>query len=345
MTISTLWYTRCPAVTASSLAIHQGFLEQEFASDGIEVLSLLQAGERNTRESHFSHTLPNSFRHGGNIPPTWARSTGGDVKVIGLTASKTPYYVLSLAKNGIATPSDLKGKRLGLPRRLKDSIDFARAMYLRTYELALAAGGLSWDDVEIVELGVTEGYLDDSSKPSRDGALWNAAQLRAFQRTEIFALIRDEVDAIPSSGYWGAELIAGFGCNTVFDSRDHAEGNAWTNSATPLILSVNAALIEERPDLVVRWLKTLLKAAEWGRNNPSDAVRIAAQETGVAEYFVHATNPEGVSAHFDISLSDDVVESLSVQKDFLLRNGFIKNDFAVKDWIEFDLLKQAQDSL
>ena len=38
--ISELWYTRCPVPTASSIAISQGWLDAEFASDGIAVSSL-----------------------------------------------------------------------------------------------------------------------------------------------------------------------------------------------------------------------------------------------------------------------------------------------------------------
>jgi ABC-type nitrate/sulfonate/bicarbonate transport system substrate-binding protein len=339
--LSTLWYTRCPALTASSLAIAYGWLEREFEKDGIEVLSLLQSATRDTRESHFSHSQPNSFRHGGNIPPIWARSNGGDTRVIGLTWSETPYFVLTLPESGIRSAADLKHKRVALPRRLNDSIDFARAMYLRVYEQALGSAGLSLRDVEVVDLPVQQGYLDDSSAPSRDGALWNAAQLRGFQRTEILALLKGQVDAIPSSGFWGAENAAGLGVRTVFDSRSTADSLARFNSGNPLILSVNGSLVDERSDLVTRWIACLLRAARWGRANPSDTVRIAAKESGVAEAFVEITAPEGLDAHLDISLSGAVVASLEAQKDYLLDRGFIQHDFDVQKWIAREPLEQA----
>jgi len=37
MSIDTLWYTRCPAPTAATIAIRNGWLEEEFARDGIAV--------------------------------------------------------------------------------------------------------------------------------------------------------------------------------------------------------------------------------------------------------------------------------------------------------------------
>ena len=70
----TLWYTRCPMPTASGLAIEMGWLDEEFAPDGIEVLSLRAAASRKTRESHFDHSQDNSFREGGNTPPIWSYS-------------------------------------------------------------------------------------------------------------------------------------------------------------------------------------------------------------------------------------------------------------------------------
>jgi ABC-type nitrate/sulfonate/bicarbonate transport system substrate-binding protein len=69
MPIGTLWYTRCPVPTAFSLAIRLGWIDREFEADGLRVAALLDSPSRNVRESHFAHTQPNSFRHGGNIPP------------------------------------------------------------------------------------------------------------------------------------------------------------------------------------------------------------------------------------------------------------------------------------
>jgi ABC-type nitrate/sulfonate/bicarbonate transport system substrate-binding protein len=341
MSVSTLWYTRCPALTASSLAIAHGWLEREFAPDGIEVLSLLHSATRDTRESHFSHHQPNSFRHGGNIPPIWARSQGGDTRVIGLTWSETPYYVLALPESGITGPTDLAGKRLAMPRRHNDSIDFARAMYLRVYEQALSSVSLTLRDVDLVELPVEQSYLDDSSAPSRDGALWNACQLRGFQRTEILALIKGQVDAIPSSGYWGVENVAGLGARIVYDSRTASDRLARVNSGNPLILSVSGALIDERPDLATRWISCLLRAAQWGRANPSETLRAAANESGVAEAFVEMTSTDGFDAHLDISLSDVHIRALEAQKRYLFDHGFIDHDFDIENWIAPEPLTHA----
>ena len=83
--VSELWYTRCPVPTASSIAISQGWLDDEFVPDDIAVASLRASADSAVRESHFNHSQADSFRQGGNIPPIWTRSRGSDVRLIGLS--------------------------------------------------------------------------------------------------------------------------------------------------------------------------------------------------------------------------------------------------------------------
>ena len=139
--VTELWYTRCPVPTASSLAIAQGWLDEEFAPDGIAVASLRSSADRAVRESHFGHTQANSFRQGGNIPPLWARSHGADVRLIGLSWAEQYQAVVTRRDSGIEGPADLAGRKLALPRRLNDQIDFWQATALRGYESTLAPGG------------------------------------------------------------------------------------------------------------------------------------------------------------------------------------------------------------
>ena len=129
--VNALWYTRCPVPTASSLAIDYGWLDEEFERDGITVSSLRASGEQGVRESHFDHTKSNSFRQGGNIPPIWTRARGGDTALVALSWVDENQAIISMPESGIRTVRDLGGRRLALPRRLNDQIDFWRAMCLR----------------------------------------------------------------------------------------------------------------------------------------------------------------------------------------------------------------------
>ncbi len=73
--LDTLWYTRCPVPTGLGIAIQKGWLEDTFRAQGTKLGSLLESNDFATRESHFSHTVQNSVRHGGNIPAISARWT------------------------------------------------------------------------------------------------------------------------------------------------------------------------------------------------------------------------------------------------------------------------------
>lgn len=84
--IDTLWFTRCPAPTPASIAIRNAWLRDEFAPDGIEVLSLAASKDKSVHLSHYRHTQPNSFRFGGYVPPLISCARGRDVKIIGLLA-------------------------------------------------------------------------------------------------------------------------------------------------------------------------------------------------------------------------------------------------------------------
>lgn len=342
MSKQTLWYTRCPVPTAFSLALRNGWLDEEFGSDGIEVNSLLKSTDRSVRESHFDHTLGSSFRHGGNTPPLWARAKGNDVRLIGLSWTPQPQLLLSRPDSGIKTAADLKGKRLALPRRTRDSIDFWRANSLQFFDTALASVGLTLDDVTLVDIDVERGFLDESGTPSKDGSLWNAAQLRASQREEVNAFIQGKVDVVASGGPRALDLQALLGAQIVHDISAQPERLAKTSNSLPYTFTVSGQLLRERPDLVARLLSRVLEAAEWAKTHHDEAVRVTALELGVAEEFVEKAFGENLSKQFEVNLSDENVAALRLRKDFLLKHGFLPSDFDLDSWIDTNPLREAQ---
>jgi ABC-type nitrate/sulfonate/bicarbonate transport system substrate-binding protein len=342
MSKQTLWYTRCPVPTAFSLALRNGWFDEEFEADGVEVNSLLKSTDRSIRESHFDHTLADSFRHGGNTPPIWARAKGNDVRLIGLSWTPQPQLLLSRPDSGIKNASDLKGKRLALPRRTKDSIDFWRANSLQFYDTALKSVGLSLADVQIVEIPVERAFLDESGAPSKDGSLWNAAQLRASQREEVAAFLQGKVDVLASGGPRALDLRALLGAHVVHDISAQPERLAKTSNSLPYTFTVSGSLLERRPDLVARLLARVLEAAEWAKTHHDEAVRVTALELGVAEEFVEQAFGENLSKQLEVNLSDENVAALRLRKNFLLEHGFLPSDFDLDAWIDPKPLAEAQ---
>jgi ABC-type nitrate/sulfonate/bicarbonate transport system substrate-binding protein len=342
MSVDTLWYTRCPVPTAFSAAVRLGWIEQDFARDRIRVASLLNSADRAIRESHFAHTQPNSFRHGGNIPPIWAYSEGNDVRLIGLSWTKENQFVLVRPDSDIRAVADLKGRKLSVPRRLNDSIDFWRATVLRGYGSALETAGLSEHDVELVDIPVARAWLDDSpQQTSREGSLWTAATTRAFQREEAIALLTGRVDAIFSAHAHATDIRAFLGARVLIDLSKLPNRSLLINNATPLALTASGALVEKEPELVARWLADVIEAAEWAKSHRDETFRIVAAESGVAEEVAHEAFGVDLPNQLTPDLSAENVAAIASQKNFLLERGFIRRDFVVDRFIAREPLARA----
>jgi ABC-type nitrate/sulfonate/bicarbonate transport system substrate-binding protein len=342
MSNDTIWYTRCPVPTAFSIAISLGLLDEEFAPDGVRIQSLHVSRDPAVRQSHFTHTQPNSFRHGGHIPPLWARSEGRDVRLIGLSWSDEYQAVIALPHSGIREAADLRGKRIALPRRTNDPIDFWRASGLRGLRSALATAGLTTRDVELVDLPVTRGYIADArTGTSHAGSLWGSGTMRALMRAEIAALFRGDVDAIFAPGSVGVEATSLLGADVVIDLDGRAERDLRLNNATLLSLTVDGALLDERPEWVARVVARVLEAADWAAATPDTARRIVAREVGSAEDVLDGAYRPNFTAHLTPDLSAANVAALRDQHDFLLEHGFIARPVDIERYIDRRPLEAA----
>lgn len=331
--VNALWYTRCPVPTASSLAIDYGWLDEEFERDGITVSSLRASGEQGVRESHFDHTKSNSFRQGGNIPPIWTRARGGDTALVALSWVDENQAIISMPESGIRTVKDLGGRRLALPRRLNDQIDFWRAMCLRGYLSALALEGMDERDVELVDLPVPEKYLGTEAE-SHTGTLWSGGARARRQQTEAFALIRGEVDAIYTAGAMGAQLTAFLSAREVIDLGHYPDPLVRINNDSPTVLTASRTMAHNYPDLVGRFLGRLTAAARWAETHRSEVVRIVANDVGAPEEWVDVAHGANFHQHLGIDLTEEGISAIESQKTFLLKWGFIEQDFDVRGWID-----------
>ncbi len=341
-----IWYTRCPVPTAFTLALQLGLFDEEFAGEeGVNFRSLQESGDAQIYQSHFTHTQHNSFRHGGNVPALWARATGADTKLIGLSWVTTPHPILALPGSGIKTVADLKGKRLLVARRTRETaVDFWRATTLRIYETALATVGLTLNDVKLVEVPVEALHVDPVAvAESRNRSLFSARTRRGRHRESVFALIRGEVDVIPGQSSWSTELAALLGAHVVYDvGRQHPDKVARANNALPEALTVSGQFIDEHPDLVARVVARVLEASEWAKSNHDQALRFIAREQGVAEEITELTYGPELSQTFDVDFNDEKVAAIRSQKEFLLKNGFLPKDFDLDQWIDPRPLQAAR---
>ena len=328
---STLWYTRCPVPTAAGIAIQKGWLQEAFAQDGIQVRSMRHSQEPKIRESHYTHTLDNSLRQGGNAPALFARSEGKDTVLLGLHWIPQYQSILSLPESGITTVNQLKGRRLALPRRVNDAIDFWRATVLQGYHNALTLAGLKLSDVELVDLPIEMSYVHEDVEIT--DALTPAPRSIKFQTREMTALLKGEVDAMFGYSVWGAAVRGQINAVEIF-AFDGVPMEQQINNGAPETLTVSGGLLRDHPELVERYVVQLIAAADWAKQNKDAARRAVAIETGSAEYWLDKGCGADFADRLHFSLDQSLINALDVRKKFLLDHGFMRRDFDIADWAD-----------
>lgn len=337
MSLSSVWYTRCPAPTPLSIAHQLGWIDRHFQACGVAVRSIRDSNDPVVRQSHFTHALDYSFRQGGNIPPIWARSGGRETRVVGITTTDEFQAIIALPASGIRSGADLKGRRLGVPRKPNETIvDFQRATALKGIVSALSLEGLTHEDVELVYLDSTEANLIE-----RGNAAFLGLKRRYPYGDELLALARGEIDAFFVKGAEGIVLANQIGAAVVSEFGFHPDAKIRINNGTPRPLTVDARFLDEHFDLVTDLVETIGEVSAWALANPGKAVRFIANEIGVGEDAIWAANGPDVHKHLTLSLEADQIAAFDHFKNFLLEWGFIPADFNVFAWIDGRPLEAA----
>lgn len=274
------------------------------------------------------------------------RSRGGRVKLIGLSWNDSIKPMLVMPDSGIASVRALAGRKVSLPIRAGDSIDFWKASSLRGTELALALEGMTMDDVAMTPVSTNRTFMDGATASTAQTAtLWGAHCMLGHQREEAFALVRGEVDALYSQGAIAAVVMGFTGAVAIADAAASPDLAGRVNNDAPLALTVSEDLLAEQPELVARCLAAVLRAAAWAQANEREAKRIIAADTGLPEELVDAAFPQDVHRQLEVDLRPEWVEALRVQHDHLLRHGFLAAPIAFEDFVDHGPLRRAREIL
>jgi ABC-type nitrate/sulfonate/bicarbonate transport system substrate-binding protein len=225
-------------------------------------------------------------------------------------------------------------------------LDFWHATAIRGLRHALAAGGLTLDDIVPVEVATGRTFIQDTRTNAKAGdSLWDARFMLGHQREEAFALIRGEVDALYSQGAMAALLDGFLDAVTVADNgvRDDAGQPAALkpNNDAPYVLTASGRLIDERPDLVARLVARVLDAADWARTNERAAKSIIAVETGLAVELVDRAYSPRVHEELGIDLDGEKLAALRSQHDHLRALGMIEQPVDFNAFIDPRPLAEA----
>lgn len=330
--LDTLWYTRCGVPTSFGVAMHHGWIGQRLAADGTRIESLKESPDPTVRASHFDHSLPNSVRYGGASPAIWARSTGRETRLIGLTVTRSSQFILAAPDSSLNSVADLKGKRFGLPRWHNQPIDFIRATALRNLENALHAHSLTLDDVELVEYPVGARFADEAMHRIPGTQAFGPRTLPG-KNAEVLALIRGEVDAIYLHGAHAGSLSEALQLKLLLDVGTLPDAEHWAHNDNPVLLTVDAHLLEQHLDSAVSVVEQILRAEQWGRNHALELRQIAAHEVNTSEYWIWKSyGEEGLQLH--TNLAEPSLQAVQDFTDFLLRHNFIDSRVDVQNWID-----------
>lgn len=341
-TLSEIWFTRCPVPTATGLAYRLGRFEEAFMPAGIAVRTL-QDNPGPLQRHHYDHRLPTLVREGGNILAIAARAQGEPTKLVGLTWIEERQAILVRADAGIASPADLRGKRLGLPTWINHEIashargsSIARGMSLAGYKGALASAGLTLDDVDLVEV--------ESRRRSAnaDGALRDVQlrQLWAFQD-----LADGLVDALYVKGASAVDGAKALGLVVGIDLDALPEKRFRVNNGTPRPITAHQSLIDHHFDHLVTFLEQTLRTADWARDNLDDVLMVLEGETRGSRAAVEEAYGNGFHTMLHPDLSDERLTLFEQQKRFLWVHGFLERDFEMAEWVDRRPLEAAWDRI
>lgn len=339
--VSQIWFTRCGVPTATGLAYKLGWLAEEFAPDGITIPTLQEASPELGRR-HYDHGLDTLIREGGNSYSLGARAQGAPTRLIGLTWIDEWQTILVRSDSDVAEPEDLRGLRLALPSYSENPIadhvrgtSVVRSMSLHGYKGALSYAGLTFDDVDFVEVS---GGVSGSAGVSR-AATPSAEAMQGIWPFE--ALANGRVDAIYVKGAAAVDAAYRYGLRVGVNLDKLPERRFRVNNGTPRSISVHQSILDNHFDLVVRFLYQTLRAAEWAKDNLQGLRDVLQSETRGSSAGVTEAYGENFHLSLHPDLSEERLALFERQKKFLWLHGFIEHDFSLADWVDHRPLEAA----
>ncbi len=254
------------------------------------------------------------------------------------------------ARDDIYRMTDLKGKKIGISKSLNTiKNDWWRIQEEQGIELMLRVNGMTRDDVKIVDFPYPDDWYDD---PKMMGPIDNASELwlkrdhkhdLAFRPLEMALLERARsMRCTPRAKFSSisrrkqASSRQSRTCPSIRTGR--------CKSATcPPPPPAPMEMAEKHPELVVTWLKAMIKVGRWANEHKHAAASILDKQT----YYRDVEDTYRGIKDVDMvpNLSPKNLGAVEIGKDFMLSHGYIKNDFDVNKWAAPRFLEKAAEEL
>ncbi|MEI6634238.1 MAG: ABC transporter substrate-binding protein [Chlamydiota bacterium] len=345
-----VWYTNCPLVSASNVDQELGWTREEFKKIGVKYAFMRSAVE-NDWYPHYIHNLDNLVRFGGLFPPIHVHADIRRTRLLGVThAPHEGGCMMVRSRDDIYRMIELKGKKIGLSKSLNTiKCDWWRIQEEQGIELMLRMNGMTRKDVEIVEFPYADDWYNNPEMVGppmeNPSELWLKRDHKhdlAFRPLET-ALEKGVVDAIYTQSKPFQHLQEATGKFKAIE--DLSRYPDWTLQVAniPAAITCTAEMAEKHPELVVTFMKGMIKVGRWGNEYKHAAAAILDKQT----FYLDVEDTYRGIKDIDLvpNLSAQNLVSVEIGKDFMLSHGYITHDFDVKKWAAPEFLEAAAKEL
>jgi len=345
-----VYYTNCPLISASNVDQELGWTREEYKKIGVKYAFMRSVAD-NDWYPHYIHNLDNLIRFGGLFPPVAVNADVRKTRLLGVThAPREGGVLLIRAKDDIFTMAELKGKKIGLSKSLNTiKTDWWRIQEHQGIELMLRINGMTMDDVEIVEFPYADDWYNDPAMVGppieNPSELWlkrNHKYDLAFRPLET-ALEKGVVDAIYTQSKPLQQLSEATGKFAAIEDLSLRSDWRLQVANIPAAITCTDEMARKHPELVVTFMKGMIKVGRWANNNKWAAAEILDKQTFYLD--VEQTYRGIMDIDLVPNLSPQNLASVEIGKNFMLKHGYIKNDFDVNKWAAPEFFEQAAKEL
>ena len=340
-----VYYTNCPLVSASNIDQELGWTAEEYARIGVD-FAYFRTRTETDWYPHYIHNQDNLIRFGGLFPPIDVMADKRRTRMLGLT--HVPYEggcMLIRAGDDIFKMSDLKGKKIGITKSLNTlKNDWWRIQEHQGILAMLRMNGMSVKDVNLVDFPYPDDWYDDPEMlvPMVNPSWWQLKRDHkhdlAFRPLET-ALLEGKVDAIYTQSKVFQHIQEATGELAVVEDLSKYPDWRLQVANIPAIITCTDVMAEEHPELVVAFMKGMIRVGRWANEHKHAAAAILNKQT----YYLDIEDTYQGIKHVDMvpNLSAQNLAMVNIGKEFMLKNGYIKNDFDVSKWAAPEFFNQA----
>ena len=340
-----VWFTNCPMVSANNVDQELGWCREEYKKIGVEYAYFRHAPENNWYP-HYIHNLDNLIRFGGLYPPIHVQADVRRTRLLGATWVHEGGCMAVRAADPLMKMTDLRGKKIGISKSLNTiKNDWWRIQEHMGILNMLELNDMTLDDIELVEFPYPDDWYDMPemlvNQMNNPSELWMRRDHKhdlAFRPLET-ALLEGTVDAIYTQSKVFQHLQEATGRIKMIE--DLSKRSDWTIQVanTPAVITCTDVMAEEHPELVVAYMKAMIKVGLWANEHKRAAGAILNRQT----FYLDAEDTYQGIKDVDMVPSLDArnMACIEIGKNFMFEHGYIQNDFDVYEWSAPEFLEQA----